>query len=80
LKIIEKLEINIQFWNQNKDLMWMDYTEKLFKKGIPMPFSDEKQQNFMGIIQGVSSIGKLQILLEDDTVSEFDIKEIQMLY
>jgi BirA family biotin operon repressor/biotin-[acetyl-CoA-carboxylase] ligase len=80
LKIIEKLEINIQFWNQNKDLMWMDYTEKLFKKGIPMPFSDEKQQNFMGIIQGVSSIGKLQILFENDAVSEFDIKEIQMLY
>ena len=80
LRIIEKLELNIQSWNQNKDLMWTDYAEKLFKKGIPMPFSDENQQNFMGIIQGVSSIGKLQILLEDDTVPEFDIKEIQMLY
>ena len=80
LKIIEKLEQNIQSWHQNKDLMWADYTEKLFKKGIPMPFSDENQQHFMGIIQGVSSIGKLQIVLEDDTVPEFDIKEIQMLY
>ena len=80
LKIIEKLERNIQYWNQNKNSMWADYTENLFKKGIPMPFSDENQQNFMGIIQGVSSIGKLQILLEDDSVSEFDIKEIQMLY
>ena len=80
LKIIEKLERNIQSWNQNKDSMWADYTENLFKKGIPMPFSDENQQNFMGIIQGVSSIGKLQILLENDTVPEFDIKEIQMLY
>jgi len=80
LKIVEKLEQNIHSWNQNKDSMWADYTEKLFKKGIPMPFSDENQQNFMGIIQGVSSIGKLQILLEDDSVPEFDIKEIQMLY
>jgi BirA family biotin operon repressor/biotin-[acetyl-CoA-carboxylase] ligase len=34
----------------------------------------------MGIIQGVSSYGKLQVLLEDDSVSEFNIKEIQMLY
>jgi BirA family biotin operon repressor/biotin-[acetyl-CoA-carboxylase] ligase len=34
----------------------------------------------MGIIQGVSAIGKLEILLEDDSTSEFDIKEIQMLY
>jgi BirA family biotin operon repressor/biotin-[acetyl-CoA-carboxylase] ligase len=80
LNIIENLEQNTQSWHQNKDLMWADYTEKLFKKGIPMPFSDENQQNFMGIIKGVSSIGKLQILLEDDSVSEFNIKEIQMLY
>ncbi|MBA4277168.1 biotin--[acetyl-CoA-carboxylase] ligase [Flavobacterium sp.] len=80
LKIIEKLEQNIQSWHLNGDFMWADYTEKLFKKGIPMPFSDENQQNFMGIIQGISSIGKLQILLEDDAVREFDIKEIQMLY
>ena len=34
----------------------------------------------MGIIQGVSPNGKLEILLEDDSISEFDIKEIQMLY
>ena len=79
-KIIEKLEQNIQFWNQNKESMWTDYIEKLFKKGIPMPFSVDNQQIFMGIIQGVSSIGKLLILLEEDTVSEFDLKEIKMLY
>ena len=80
LKIIEKLEHNILFWNKNKESLRLDYINSLFKKGIPMPFSDANQQNFMGIIQGVSSIGKLEILLEDDTVSEFDIKEIQMLY
>jgi BirA family biotin operon repressor/biotin-[acetyl-CoA-carboxylase] ligase len=80
LKIVEKLEQNIQNWNQNAHFFWSEYANKLFKKGIPMPFSDENQQNFMGIIQGVSPVGKLQILLEDDSVSEFEIKEIQMLY
>jgi BirA family biotin operon repressor/biotin-[acetyl-CoA-carboxylase] ligase len=45
-----------------------------------MPFSNQMKQNFMGIIRGVSSVGKLQVLLEDDTIAEFDIKEIQMLY
>jgi BirA family biotin operon repressor/biotin-[acetyl-CoA-carboxylase] ligase len=45
-----------------------------------MPFKNLENKNFMGIIQGVSSVGKIQILLEDDSVSEFDIKEIQMLY
>ena len=80
LKIIENLEKNIQNWNQNSELFWSEYTNTLFKKGIPMPFESQNQQNFMGIIQGVSPIGKLEILLEDDSVSEFDIKEIQMLY
>ncbi|WP_269240215.1 biotin--[acetyl-CoA-carboxylase] ligase [Flavobacterium limnophilum] len=79
-KIVEKLEENIQFWHQNKQALWEDFTNKLFKKGIPMPFANANQQNFMGIIQGVNLIGKLQILLEDDSVSEFDIKEVQMLY
>jgi len=80
LKIIEKLEQNIQDWNQNSNSLWSEFTNNLFKKGIPMPFEDQNQQNFMGIIQGVSPIGKLEILLEDDAIAEFDIKEIQMLY
>jgi BirA family biotin operon repressor/biotin-[acetyl-CoA-carboxylase] ligase len=79
-KIIHKIEHNIQHWNQNSDLLWSEYTSKLFKIGIPMPFAMGNQHNFMGIIQGVSSIGKLKILLEDDSKAEFDIKEIQMLY
>jgi BirA family biotin operon repressor/biotin-[acetyl-CoA-carboxylase] ligase len=57
-----------------------EYSFKLYKKGLPMPFSDQNKQNFMGIIQGVSSVGMLQVLLEDDSIREFDIKEIQMLY
>ena len=80
LKIVEKMEHNIQFWHKNEALLWEYFTNNLFKKGTPMPFADVNQQNFMGIIQGVTSIGKLQILLEDDSVSEFDIKEVQMLY
>ncbi len=80
LSIIECLEKNIQSWYLNSDAMESDYVDRLFKKGIPMPFSNQKNQKFMGIIQGISAIGKLQILLEDDSILEFDIKEIQMLY
>ena len=78
--IFENMKQNILAWNEQSDLMWQKYTNYLFKKGIPMPFQNIENQNFMGIIQGVSSIGKLKILLENDTISEFDIKEIQMLY
>ncbi|MFE3870399.1 biotin--[acetyl-CoA-carboxylase] ligase [Flavobacterium sp. ZS1P70] len=78
--IIDNLENKIKLWEKQSDFLWSDYVSKLFKKGIPMPFSNLNNQKFMGIIQGISSIGKLEILLEDDIISEFDIKEIQMLY
>lgn len=78
--IVENSKQKLELWNQESDSFWAEYTGNLFKKGVPMPFSNQNKQNFMGIILGVSPIGKLQILLEDDTVSEFDIKEIQMLY
>ena len=82
--IIEKIQQKIESWESNSAIFWNEYFNTLFRKGVPMPFknlnSEASGQNFMGIIQGVSSVGKIQILLEDDSVSEFDIKEVQMLY
>ena len=78
--IVEKLKENIQLWQTSAQDLWDKYFNSLFKKGVPMPFKNLNDQNFMGIIQGISSIGKLQVLLEDDSVVEFDIKEVKMLY
>ena len=78
--IVEKIKENIESWEDNAADFWKEYFNSLFRKGVPMPFKNLKNENFMGIIQGVSSIGKIQILLEDDSVSEFEIKEVQMLY
>lgn len=78
--IIEKMKQRIELWKTNSADFWNEYFNSLFRKGIPMPFKNLENKNFMGIIQGVSSVGKIQILLEDDSVSEFDVKEIQMLY
>ena len=78
--IVEKMKQRIESWQTSSDNFWKEYFNSLFRKGIPMPFKNLEDKNFMGIIQGVSAVGKIQILLEDDTVSEFDIKEIQMLY
>ena len=80
VKIVEKLEQNSSLWNQNSEAMRADFTNRLFKKGIPMPFSDQNSQKFMGIIQRVNAIGKLEVLLENNSVVEYGIKEIQMLY
>ena len=78
--IIEKIKQNTMKLKNDSDSMWDKYVNLLFKKGIPMPFKDSFNQNFMGIIQGVSTSGNLQVLLEDDSVSEYSLKEIQMLY
>jgi BirA family biotin operon repressor/biotin-[acetyl-CoA-carboxylase] ligase len=78
--IVGKIQQKIESWQTKSTDFWKKYYNTLFRKGVPMPFKNLQNQNFMGIIQGVSSVGKLQVLLEDDSVSEFDIKEIQMLY
>ena len=80
LSIRTAIKKNIALWQQHPIILWDQYTNNLYKKGLPMAFSDQNDNNFMGIIQGVSAIGKLEVLLEDDSISEFDIKEIQMLY
>ncbi|MFH6944980.1 biotin--[acetyl-CoA-carboxylase] ligase [Flavobacterium sp. FlaQc-50] len=78
--ITEKIEQKIEAWKTNSEVFWDEYFNSLFRKGVPMPFKNLQNQNFMGIIQGVSPVGKIQIMLEDDSVEEFEIKEIQMLY
>lgn len=74
------IEKKIALWKQFPATLWDSYINNLYKKGVPMAFSAQNGTNFMGIIQGVSDFGKLQIMLEDDSVVAFDIKEIQMLY
>jgi BirA family transcriptional regulator, biotin operon repressor / biotin---[acetyl-CoA-carboxylase] ligase len=74
VKFVKKLEQNILLWKKNRAETWSDYKNMLFKKGVPMPFVDKTELNFMGIIQDVTSTGKLQILLKNDSISEFEIK------
>jgi BirA family biotin operon repressor/biotin-[acetyl-CoA-carboxylase] ligase len=79
-QIVTKLEEMIPLYKEKVVPIWEEYSGKLFKIGIPTAFSDENNQNFMGIITGVSSIGKLQIQLENDSICEYNLKEVQMLY
>jgi len=80
-KIVEEIKLNISKLEANKsEELWQKYIDLLFKKEVPMPFENATGQRFMGIIQGVSKIGQLELLLEDNTVKTYGIKEIQMLY
>lgn len=81
VEIIERLKANTQNWNSDKvEHLWQKYKNMLFKMGIPMPFENQSGERFMGIITDVDKNGKLNLMLEDDSVKEFDIKEIRMLY
>ena len=43
LKILENLEQNVELWFHNSDYFWSFFANRLFKKGVPMPFEDQKQ-------------------------------------
>ena len=66
--------------NFDSESIWNLYHQKLFKIGVPMAFEDKDGVKFMGIIQQVSQQGLLNILLENDAVVQFGIKEVKMLY
>lgn len=80
LAIIEKLKRNVsRILNKGIDEVWSMYHGRLFKKDVPMPFEKDGSR-FMGIIQGVGRDGNLQVLLEDDRVASFGLKEVVLLY
>jgi BirA family transcriptional regulator, biotin operon repressor / biotin---[acetyl-CoA-carboxylase] ligase len=80
-KIIIELKKNIELLNENQiDFLWQQYNNLLFRKGVPTVFENVDETKFMGMIEDVSTDGKLKIRLENDEIQFFEIKEIQMLY
>jgi len=66
--------------NQQVTNLWESYHKYLFKKNIPMTFEIPSGHRFMGIIQQVNKNGQLEVLLENDQVRCFDVKEVKMLF
>lgn len=57
-----------------------DYEECLFRKDKPSTFKDRQGLIFTGYIKSVSLFGNLQVLLEDNIIKEFDLKEVTLMY
>jgi BirA family biotin operon repressor/biotin-[acetyl-CoA-carboxylase] ligase len=51
----------------------------LFLKDKPAVFESGNQQ-FMGIIKGVTQSGKLLIQKEDDSIAEFENQQVKYLF
>ena len=78
--IVAKMKSYTENLEENVPMLWKEYEDLLFKKEIPTAFKDVHGRNFMGMIKGVDPSGRLKILLEDDTIATFQIKEVEMLY
>ncbi|NCP90405.1 MAG: biotin--[acetyl-CoA-carboxylase] ligase, partial [Flavobacteriales bacterium] len=57
-----------------------EYESYLFRKNKPSTFKDAEGSVFSGIIKGISNAGNLRVLIEDDIVKEFDLKDVSLLY
>ena len=55
------------------------YEDALFRINKPSTFKNSKGEVFSGYIKGVSRSGKLSVMLEDNLVESYDLKEISML-
>jgi len=55
------------------------YEDALFRINKPSTFKNSKGEVFSGYIKGVSRSGKLNVMLEDNLVESYDLKEISML-
>ena len=79
--IIANLEIYFKILAQNEfDSLIEQYEGLLFRKDKPSTFKDSKGNLFSGFIKNISPSGSLNVLLEDDIVKEFDLKELTLLY
>lgn len=80
-ELLKHIRISIaKVINKQEVYLWQLYHAYLFKKNRPMTFENKLGHRFMGIIQQVNSNGQLEVLLENDQMQCFDVKEIKMLY
>lgn len=64
----------------NLSVLKEEYETYLFRKNKPSTFKDAKGVVFSGFIKAISVSGNLQVLLEDNIIKEYDLKDISLLY
>jgi BirA family biotin operon repressor/biotin-[acetyl-CoA-carboxylase] ligase len=81
ISFIANLKVYFNFLQQDEIFkIKQTYESLLFRKDKPSTFQDSENNRFSGFIKAVSNSGKLQVLIEDFELKEFDLKEISLLY
>ena len=79
--IIDNLKLYFsELQNGNFKVLKTAYETLLFRKNKPSTFKDAKGNLFSGYIKSVTDLGNLCVLLEDEIIKEFDLKELKLLY
>ena len=79
--IVLELQCQIKKLKEDKlDELHQAYEKDLFRKNKPSTFKNAKGELFSGFIKNVTSSGKLQVLLEDEVLEEFSLKEVKLMY
>jgi len=84
-ELLQRVIENLKYYfnsleTESLNVLKSEYEKRLFRKDKPSTFKNSHGDIFAGFIKGISSLGKLQVVLEDDVLKEFDLKEIQLLY
>jgi BirA family biotin operon repressor/biotin-[acetyl-CoA-carboxylase] ligase len=80
-KIVNQLKRNVLLIEENRGIvLWEKYHQLLYKKDVPSAFENKDGSKFMGIIKKVRSNGQLEVMMEDDSLHYYSIKELKMLY
>ncbi|MBL7471639.1 biotin--[acetyl-CoA-carboxylase] ligase [Robertkochia sediminum] len=80
-KLVDEFRNYIPWIREGRfDALKTHYESRLFRKDKPSTFKDTEGKLFMGFIKGIDKDGKLQVLMEDEVMGSFDLKEITLLY
>jgi BirA family biotin operon repressor/biotin-[acetyl-CoA-carboxylase] ligase len=78
--VVDNIKKYVGYLNENNFKQIDDlYFKQLYKMNVPTMFQDINETIFMGKILGTTVEGKLQVELEDETIKEFLLKEIQFV-
>lgn len=80
MAIISNLKTYFNLLSIERNSIKAEYEKYLFRKNKPSTFKDAEGNMFSGFIKSVSNSGHLQVMLEDNILKRFDLKEITLLY
>ena len=83
-EILKELANNINrsfdmLYSNSSEIIFKKYEELLYKINKPSTFKNLKGDSFTGLIKGVTKLGKLNIMLKNNKIESYDLKEISIL-